>query len=258
MVVWLSKQRLNWEFPDKTVFAIIGTMRSGSNYLERTLDHFDGVMCHGELFNDRFIGFHHAHIENFAGYGKDQCKRRNEDINGFMQAVVAASEGNVVGYRIFPSHLKSALQETIYNKNIRKIVLRRNILHSFVSLQIANQTDQWIVLHKGTTKPFEKIQFEINDFLAHAAQYALFYSEIYDVLNTSGQKYAIVNYDEVGRATTANRLATFLNLNQKIDKVPTTTLRQNPGSMRDLVANYDEMISELQKAKVARYFFGGG
>ena len=37
-------------------FAIFGAMRTGSNLLERSINQFPGLHCHGELFNPSFVG----------------------------------------------------------------------------------------------------------------------------------------------------------------------------------------------------------
>ncbi|MFV2034483.1 MAG: nodulation protein NodH, partial [Halocynthiibacter sp.] len=38
-------------------FIIFAEMRTGSNFLESTLNAFPGITCYGEAFNPHFVGY---------------------------------------------------------------------------------------------------------------------------------------------------------------------------------------------------------
>jgi LPS sulfotransferase NodH len=38
-------------------FVILAAMRTGSNFLEESLNGVPGITCHGELFNPAFVGY---------------------------------------------------------------------------------------------------------------------------------------------------------------------------------------------------------
>ena len=46
-------------------FALFAEMRTGSNFLEESLNGIPGLTCHGELFNPHFIG--HANTSELFG-----------------------------------------------------------------------------------------------------------------------------------------------------------------------------------------------
>ena len=254
MPYWLQQPPRYWDLMGREVFAIVGMMRSGSNLMERSLDGLEGVMCHGELFNLQFIGFHNTHAASFAGYEKNQVRRRNENPEQFFRQVLGETKRPIVGYRLFGEHLRAGIENTIYHPLVKKIILKRNQLDSFVSLCIARQTNQWIVLHAGTQKRVEKIKVDPTEFKDFVIRNTAFYNEVYEVLSRSRQRFMVVDYAEIKNPNTVNKIAEFIGSPSKVDSVQEKIYRQNEGDTRSKVENYQELISVMQAGKFARYF----
>jgi LPS sulfotransferase NodH len=252
--MWLTPPDVIWPLDGKTVFAIVAAQRTGSNLLERSLDQLSDVTCHGELFNAEFLGFHHAESDIFAGYERTEVARRDDDLASYTQAVMSASRKPIVGYRIFQNHHNEALRNTIYNPDIKKVVLRRNLLESFVSFKMASSTNQWIVLHPGSRKEAAKVKFALEEFLVFVARHSLYYNEVYQALSSTGQTFVSVDYSELKDPDVANMIARFIGSSEEFESVPELTLKQNTRMLRNSVENYDEMITQLQKLRVRRYF----
>ena len=51
-----------------THFVLLAEMRTGSNLLESCLNDFEGISCHGEVFNPHFIGY--PNTETLFGFDK--------------------------------------------------------------------------------------------------------------------------------------------------------------------------------------------
>jgi hypothetical protein len=251
--MWLSPPDSFWPLQGKTVFAIVASMRTGTNLLERVLDYHDDVFCHGELFNPDFVGFQNESTRAFGGFERAETERRDSDLAQFFQAMIGSVEQPIVGYRIFQNHNKDALRQTIFNPDIKKVILRRSLLETFVSHKVAQATDQWLVEQRTARKPFEKIQFSTEEFLRYSARNSLYYNEIYHALASTGQSFAAIDYDELKSPAAINRLARFLGSEDELEAVPELLLKQNLRGVQGSVENYDQMIDNLQKLQIRRF-----
>jgi hypothetical protein len=79
-------------------FVMLAEMRTGSNYLEETLNEIPGLRCHGELFNPHFIGKANA-TELF---GIDLAAREADPLQ-LLDRARAETEG-LAGFRYFHDH----------------------------------------------------------------------------------------------------------------------------------------------------------
>lgn len=242
-----------WSLEGKQAFAILGIMRSGSNLLERTLDSLPDVCCHGEIFNDQFIGFRSGQEGLFADYGRFDVKRRNENVGAFVREVMKHSTEPVAGFRIFPTHSRGALLETLHDGRIRKILLRRNFLQAFVSLQLALATDQWIVLHPGTQKKVDRIRFDAGEYAAFVAFQGSFYNEVHWITRRTNQELFCLDYEELKSVERLNELAQFIGSQERFTEVPQTIFQQHASELKEKVENYDEMVTTLRELRLARY-----
>ena len=118
-------------------FVLLAEMRTGSNFLEESLNLFDGLTCHGEAFNPGFVG-HHDRQELF---GMDRVARDADPLE-LMRRIFERSEG-IGGFRLFHDHAPEVLEAVLTNPRIAKLHLTRNPVDTYVSLKIANTTGQW-------------------------------------------------------------------------------------------------------------------
>ena len=127
-------------------------MRTGSNLLETHLNAMEGVTCHGEAFNPAFIGY--PNRDDILGISK---KQREQKPDLLVQAIRNADGLN--GFRYFHEHDPRILADIIADERCAKIILTRNPLDSFVSLQIARATNQW-KLTDETRRKTSQIEFQ--------------------------------------------------------------------------------------------------
>ena len=110
-------------------FVIFGEMRTGSNFLETNLNEFPDIFCMGEAFNPEFIGT--PKTDQVLGYDVD---RRDRDPHGLLQAFREQPDG-LYGFRYFNGHDPRILETLLDDPRCAKVILYRNPVESFVSLQ---------------------------------------------------------------------------------------------------------------------------
>ncbi|MEM7671208.1 MAG: nodulation protein NodH, partial [Pseudomonadota bacterium] len=121
-------------------FVIIGTMRSGSNFLEKQIAASDDVVTYGEAFNPAFTGG--PKRPDLAGW---TVSDRDADPLGFLAALLDDAAPATMGFRLFNGHSDRLLAHVVDDPDCGVIVLRRDAAESFVSLRIAEATGQWLL-----------------------------------------------------------------------------------------------------------------
>ena len=232
---------------------MIGMMRSGSNLLERQLGMLRDVRCHGELFNPAFIGFAPGAKAAQAGYERENPKARDEDEFGFLGKVDAGCDRPILGMRLFLDHSPAVTARLLYDPQVAKIVLSRNLLESYVSLSIARETNVWLTtdVAQGPPKP---IKVELPKLINYSLRQSLFYMDILSVLQQTGQPYRMVDYSEIKNLDLLNDLAGFVGSEHRFRKVEEPIKKQNPGSLADKIVDFPKLQEELKRRQLMRWF----
>jgi hypothetical protein len=219
-------------------FVLFAEMRTGSNYLEATLNDLPDVSCYGEVFNPTFIGSH-TQFELF-GYDMD---RRAADPLGLVEAMIAGTDG-LPGFRLFHDHDDRVVAHVLPNPRIAKVILTRNPLDSYVSRKIAAATGQWRLTdlkHRRSAR----IRFDAEEFAEMIERLQAFQARLLRALQTTGQTAYYIRYEDIGDADVLSGLARFLGSEGRIDAASGKLKKQNPGGLEDKVENYGEMIEAL-------------
>lgn len=239
----------------RQVFVMVGMMRSGSNLLERQLGLLPDVRCHGELFNPGFVGLDVAQGKVQQGYTRESVKERDEDELGFLKKLDAACDRPIMGLRLFLDHSGPMTARLLYDPAVKKIVLSRHLLESYVSLQVARETNVWMTTKAPAQKP-EPVKVEVPKFINYALRQSLFYNDILSVLHQTGQAYRMVDYTEVNDLDRLNDLAEFIGSAHRMDRVEQPIKKQNPGSLADKIVDFPKLKEELKKRQMLRWFGG--
>ena len=221
-----------------TSFVIFAGMRTGSNFLEESLNEYAGIKCYGEAFNPHFTG--KANSTELLGIG---LAERETNPLELIERMKSADE-NLPGFRFFHDHDHRVFDHCIQDKACAKIILSRNPVDSYVSREIARATGQWR-LGDPTKAKSAKIEFDQVQFQAHLDDQLAFQSDIQSRLQTSGQTAFQVSYDDLADVEKLNGLAKFLGATERRDEVTKKTKKQNPSTLEDKVTNYAEMVSAL-------------
>ena len=235
-------------------FVMLGMMRSGSNLLERYLDKLPDVRCHGELFNPAFIGFSSSRgQQGVAGFKRPDVAARAADEEGFLRRVDEACDRPLMGMRLFLDHSPVMTSQLLYDRNVKKVVLSRNLLESFVSLSIARETDVWLTTREAEGPP-KPITVDTNKFLNYALRQSLYYNDILSVLQRTGQAYEMVDYTELTDLDRVNAVARFIGSEARLEELDDPIKKQNPGTLAQKIGNYPKLQEELKRRQMLRWF----
>lgn len=220
-------------------FVILGAMRTGSNLLEDLLAGLDGIACHGELFNPHFVG----RLGQTAHLGLDLAQR---DADPLRLLAALRAQGGMPGFRLFHDHDPRVIAHVLADRRCAKIVLSRNPLESYVSLQIARATDQWrltnVARHRTARARFDPAEFE-----AYLDTLQGFHRQIQQALQITGQTAFHIHYDDLGEVAVLNGLAAFLGLDARLAGAEPRLRKQNPEPLTDKVENPAEMAAALAR-----------
>lgn len=218
--------------------AIFGAMRTGSNLLERSIATLSDTACFGEAFNPGFIGEPRGY--EIPGW---DVARRDGDPLGFLDALRAEAGSRMAVFRIFQDHNSTVADHALADPECCRIVLTRDPVESFVSLEIARETGQWL-LKNPRRRMAARVAFDPRRFTAYRERLAAFYAGIDARLARAGTTALRLDYDALGAPGTAEQVARHLG---SIDPAtgPADILRQNPGALAEKVTNYAEMCAFL-------------
>lgn len=227
-----------WKFNS---FVLLANMRTGSNLFEQNLNLYDGVFCHGELFNPHFVGS--PGDEDRFGVTLAERELKPQKL---INRMVSQDKENLPGFRLFSDHDPRVLDIVLNDPTCAKIVLTRNPLDSYVSHAIARQTDQWRLTDASKRKT-AKVTFDFMAFRAYLTGIQQYLTDIKRNLQHTGQTAFYIGYDDLNSTEVFNGLLRFLGSEEELKDLNTKIVRQNPEGLREKVENYDEMIEQVRQ-----------
>ncbi len=220
-------------------FAIFGAMRTGSNLLERNLNQYEHILCHGELFNPSFIG-----KEGQLEYLGITLASREDDPGKMIKKIVNKSGESIPGFRIFQGHDPRVFRQALTDSNCGKIVLRRRPIDSFISLKIAQATDQWI-LGNAPKRRTAQVNFDLHEYRDYLDRLSQYDQALRSGLQEAGQAAFELRYEDLKSVPVMNGLATYLGVEERRNSFEEEIKRQNPEPLSQKVSNYAQMMDEL-------------
>lgn len=220
-------------------FVILAAMRTGSNFLEESLNGVPGITCHGELFNPAFVGY----PKGDAPFG---VTREDRDLDPLAVVARLNNAPGLNGFRFFPDHDPRVLGPVLADDTCAKIILNRNPADSYVSLAIARRTDQW-KLGDIRSRKTARVRFDEAEFLRHLNRLAEFRRGVQMALQQSGQTAFHLDYDDLGDVAVLRGLLRFLGAPHDVARPTHRLLPQNPEPLAEKVTNPREMAAALAR-----------
>jgi len=221
-------------------FCIIGIARSGSIYFGQLLNGHTELRCYGEIFaTDVENTFSPVRIKDFINKAETLTQNALDD---FIQYFNLVSDEDW-GFRIFLNQNDKVLYSLLKNRTVKKIVLKRNLIDSYISLEIAKRTNQWLLMtEKSRVKDVGKIVIELDDFAHYVEQHSNFYRDVLNDLYKQNSKFLVVDYAELVSGRSNGKIEEFLNLSTKLNPKLVKNMKQNtlPASVR--VINFNEVL----------------
>lgn len=228
--------------PEKfTSFVIFAEMRTGSNLLEATLNSVKKVTCFGEAFNPYMMGW--PNKDELQGITQ---KERDADPMKLLNKLFDKPD-HLSGFRYFHDHDPRVFDAIMNNRKCAKIILTRNPLDSYVSTQLAWETNQWKLNQTETPIP-AAITYDGKGFREAFSEIHEFQLKIMHALQASGQSGFWLGYRDLRDSDVMTGLLHWLGRND-VEKVSPANdqVPQNPREMSKKVRNFDEMRTDLQE-----------
>ncbi|MGB1033580.1 MAG: hypothetical protein ACPGVS_01035 [Primorskyibacter sp.] len=217
--------------------AIFAAMRTGSNYLEEGIASRPGFHAWGELFNPHFMGS--PGCETLLGMS---LRQRDQEPDALLERI-ETQDGTPV-LRLFDDHDTRARAAIVHRRGWRIVVLRRNLLDSFLSLQIARQTDQWR-LRDARHQRQVRIRFDPAAFNTYCQDRKQCAAMVDLALQSSVRTPICVAYERMRSQRTWDRVADGLGLTRAPRPRP-NLVRQNPGAPWDKVSNPQDLPPDVR------------
>ncbi len=229
-----------------TRFVILAVPRTGSNLLCTLLNSHPQILCHHEVFNPQgiFTALDY-HAEELAN---ESVRQRDEDPQGFLERVWQTAEGDMrVGFKWTRGQNEHVLKTVVEDPQIRKVVLRRrNRIKTFVSEKIAHETQQWEVYSRHEiTMPRPRVHVDAMELIEHIANNQHFYANLSADLARSKQPHVELEYETLFDRHVQSRVLRFLGVATGEGSLTATSVKQNSTNLRDVIANFDELIASL-------------
>lgn len=223
---------------DQRYFAILAAMRTGSNLLEKTLEMLGDTDCYGEAFNPAFI----SRPGTCAVLGHTVASR-DADPMGFLERMISARPDRIAGFRIFPHHNRSVMRQVLADPRCTRILLTRDPLDSWISLQIAWKTGQWMLRDPGRRRT-AKIRFDTADYEEFALQRHRDLDWLKVRLAKHGMRAIRIDYRALSDRNCLQEIVRAIGSNGTVPAEP-PIVRQNPVALADKVENHAEMCAYL-------------
>jgi LPS sulfotransferase NodH len=230
-----------------TRFVILAAPRTGSNLLCTLLNSHPEVLCHHELFNPNGIFYALEYRDGSMDLGS--MESREQDPFGFLQRVWEHPQGaSCIGFKMTRGQDAGIMQNLIDDSGVRKILLyRRNRLKTFISEQLARQTDRWEVYEKdelATVTP--SLRVDVESFKAHCELNERYYRDIKDALQSARQTWLETAYEDILNADEHVRLLEFLGVGTTGAKLTQSSVKQSDKDLRTHIENFRELELALE------------
>jgi hypothetical protein len=230
-------------------FVIIGSPRTGSNYLISLLNNINNLTCYYEIYHPEKIFcpllLQKLKINNFIDE-KKLINLRNNDPLFFLKKYIYNSSNSLIGFKIFNNHNHLVLDYLKRSKNIKKIILiRSNFLAVYSSELIAQKNNIW-----WTDNPIEQktqILFDKNHYEKRLEEYNMFYCDIISELKKTNQNFLILFYQKWDKKIFDLQLFPFLGIKENNVNFNTNSKKINSQNIIERFLNKEDVLNYLKK-----------
>lgn len=230
-------------------FVILTFARHGSNMLVSMLNAHPDIVCHQELFNPRHVGLSLKDQDKWRAAVGNSTARRDANGKAFLEQILAASlqDYRLAGFKLLPTQNLRLFLRILRRRDFRKIVLvRRNLLRSYVSLRKAELSSTWVVPERMVKRPDEgradgTSPEGIRVRLTALAYYLFKIGALRLIIRSARlldpKRYIYLQYESILEPGSLVDTLCFLGVDDSIELSPGTR-KQSTGSLRHTIANY--------------------
>lgn len=262
----------------------IALPRTGTNYICSLIHHFKEIDSFFEIFHRKsvYIGSSQRHQKITQEIIEDINNKYNFKISSsddstfvdfvhqnpeyLLKAIRAKSHKKYISFKVFINHLEGEKLQSciIENQKIKKIIIKRNLLDTYISDQFAQKLQTWT---KADTSRLY-ISFEEKKFINWYQRQQEFYDFVEKQMISSDQQIISIDYEEIHKLDSDRDKFLFMfdvfkqsgleisqdNINAKIldQKFPPKTKKilqkqDNRESSLDKFSNPEELQFSLKK-----------
>lgn len=227
--------------------------RSGSTFLMQLLSQANNVSEIMEPFHP-YANVREANINEFlrrqkiapANLTPGLVDLARVDPAQFLNYCANANNREILCVKCFPGHIDENKIEFFIKNAHGAIILKRNLVHSFISDEIATQTNKYT----NTNTSDIKILFDSKKFKNWVKQKIIFLQQIEFIINSNKQKAIVVNYEDIIAQNMAGFISKMLylgiELGQSFSLNDVWSNRQDQRiRATDKVTNPDELTTTL-------------
>jgi LPS sulfotransferase NodH len=225
-----------------TRFVILAAPRTGSNLLCTLLNSHPEILCHHELFNPNGIFYALEYRDGSLDLG--DMEARDREPFAFLQRVWGHTQGaSCVGFKMTRGQDAAVMQGLIEDAGVLKVLLyRRNRLKTYISEELARQTDRWEVYSKAElATEMPRLHVDVEAFRAHCELNESYYRDIEHALCASGQLSIETAYEDILAESEHVRLLEFLGVEATDARLKQASVKQNDRDLRTHIENFQEL-----------------
>jgi hypothetical protein len=241
--------------------------RTGTNYLVSLLAQGKGILSKSELFhpnnphgfdNEDVFDITGIDVKGYSPKEKAELIRQEAPKAISLMKKWALDSGKPVSFKLFPGHLnRDTVRDYILaDRDIKKVVIDRNILATFVSSEKAKKSGNY----KHVDSSDLNIQINIKTFELWFQKMNSWYSFIKDYSVVSGEDYGYLNYNDFTSGSENDNYNNILKVLVDIGvnvKLKSTQIdrkeyskQDNSINIADSVKNWDTFIKSEAYAKL--------
>ena len=189
--------------------SILSMPRNGTNYLCDLIGKFQEIDSLYEIYHNRSVYFNKPSLSNkiiqhinslYQLQIKDNDDPQLIDFIAqnpalLLDLISSYSQNKYISFKVFPNHLSlDNLREVIIKNNrIKKIIVKRNLLDVYFSVQFARLTQRW---DRRDTSEL-KVDFNPNNFLKWYSSHKEYYDFIERELEANNQQAIALDYEKI-------------------------------------------------------------
>lgn len=241
--------------------SILAIPRTGTNYLCGLLGKFEEIDSLYEIYHNKAV---YIGDQKLARQVIDyiNCKyqlqiKNHQDISfinfvnqnpqEILDIIRLKSTNKYISFKVFPNHLSTQKlnQLIISNKQIIKILIKRNLLDVYLSLKFARVIKKW----SGQDTSSLKLDFDSDDFLNWYACYQQYYEFVERELHRNNSKASVLTYETIHSYKTNHDKFVFLfNYLQSIGlELNDSNLSITEEKLNNLRTKQDDRVNALDK-----------
>jgi LPS sulfotransferase NodH len=244
-------------------FVVVGAPRTGSTLLVKTLNSVDGIRCHGELLNMRFVRGYDDGFEPLVATKEEREERhqqllvqRNNDPVAFILKALT-SDQQATGFKaLYSAILEPAwlgVMETLAQaQDVHFIhLIRRNHLRRFVSERILMEGGP---NHSGAGGKSDRqltVEISIEEYQQRCVEIEAEMARIGSVLD--GHSVFELSYEDLSRDTAGavTGVCHFLGLDTSAQDIEPALSKVGASDLRDTVSNFQQLLEHPDTRELA-------